>query len=60
MRGGQRWRETMAWGGSSLNGAVGCDDGFTSGGVGMPLAVGCGQEARGAKWCSWCACEGGR
>jgi hypothetical protein len=58
-RGGQRWRVMMAGGGSSPNWAVG-GGGLTSGDVGVPLAVGRGQEARGTKWCSWHACEGGR
>jgi hypothetical protein len=47
----------MAGDGSSPKGAVG---GFTSGGVGVPPVVGRGLEARGVKWCSWRACEGGR
>jgi hypothetical protein len=51
---------TMAGGGSSPKGAVDDGGGFTSGGVGVPLAVGRGHEARGGQWCSWCACEGGR
>jgi hypothetical protein len=41
-----------------------CDDGrggsSPKGAVGVPPAVGRGQEARGAKWCSWRACDGGR
>jgi hypothetical protein len=61
MRGGQRRRATMVEGGSSPKGAVG--GGFTSGGVVMPPAAGCGQVARGregANWHSHRACEGGR
>jgi hypothetical protein len=51
----------MAGGGSSPKGAVGGGgNNFTSDGGGMPPAVGRGHEAGGAKWCSWCACEGRR
>jgi hypothetical protein len=61
MRGGRWRRVTMAGGGSSRKGAIDGGSGFTSGGVGVPPAFGRGQEAGGgAKWCSWCACEGGR
>jgi hypothetical protein len=35
-------------------------NGFTFGGIGVPPAVNREQEARGVKWCSWRACEGGR
>jgi hypothetical protein len=36
--------------------------GFPFGGVGVPPAIGRGQEANkgGVRWCSWRACEGGR
>jgi hypothetical protein len=59
MSGGRRWRATMVGGGggSSPKGTVSGGGSFTSGDVDMPPAVGRGQEARGVKWCSWCACE---
>jgi hypothetical protein len=41
MRGGQRWRATMAGGGSSLKGAT------NGGGGGVPLMAGRGQEVGG-------------
>jgi hypothetical protein len=42
MRGGRQRRAIMAGVGSLPNGAIGSGGGFTSGGVGMPLAVDCG------------------
>jgi hypothetical protein len=58
MRGGRQRRAMMAGGGSSQKGAV--SGGFTFGGVGVPPAADRGQEARGAKWCSWHARKGER
>jgi hypothetical protein len=44
---GNKGRAILDGGGSSLKGAVSAVGGFTSGGVGVPSAVDCGQEARG-------------